>query len=271
MDWVHCNSCAVQPNENSRKLLFRLTSCGHIFCQNCLKTDSMEACQYCKAKDVTTIELSPQIKPEIKMFFDDPQDLLTQLTKTIEFQKGHRVRFIQLLKHKVEKYYRAKLYIGKLEQKLKQEMEMRAKITKKLQLAIREIEILRGNAAGSSQGSQYSTSRTMEKPVMQNLRVANVMRSNQPFSQNGDMSPFSMCSTQTGEGYHSGRYRDQAITKESINMTPASNISQSPYTPVNNNYLINEGRRIPYNATPTSQLNALNITPMSSTSSLRLH
>ncbi|XP_022192744.1 zip homologous protein 3 isoform X2 [Nilaparvata lugens] len=229
MDWVHCNSCAVQPNEDNRKLLFRLTSCGHIFCQNCLKTDSVDACQYCKVKDVTTIQLSTQMKPEIKMYFDDPQDLLTQLTKTIEFQRGHRMRFTQLIKHKVEKYNRAKVYIGKLEQKLKQEMEIRGKLTNKLQLAIREIEMLRGNGAVSSQNSQYSSSsRIMEKPVMRGHGIPRSV---------ADMSPFSMCSSQV-EGYHSGRYRDQAVTKESINMTPSSNISQSPYTPVNSNYIL---------------------------------
>lgn len=36
MDWVHCNSCYEQPNEQiTPKQQFYLTSCGHIFCHNC--------------------------------------------------------------------------------------------------------------------------------------------------------------------------------------------------------------------------------------------
>lgn len=42
MDWIHCNSCFRQPNEQSTpqrpqqpQQEFYLTSCGHIFCHNC--------------------------------------------------------------------------------------------------------------------------------------------------------------------------------------------------------------------------------------------
>lgn len=35
MDWVHCNSCFVQPGSSSKK--FFLTSCGHVFCQDCIQ------------------------------------------------------------------------------------------------------------------------------------------------------------------------------------------------------------------------------------------
>ena len=35
MDWVHCNTCFVQPGNGSKK--FFLTSCGHVFCQDCIQ------------------------------------------------------------------------------------------------------------------------------------------------------------------------------------------------------------------------------------------
>lgn len=33
MDWVHCNSCYVQPEPG---LPFCLTNCGHMYCCKCL-------------------------------------------------------------------------------------------------------------------------------------------------------------------------------------------------------------------------------------------
>ena len=35
MDWVHCNMCFVQPGASNKKFL--LTSCGHVFCTDCLQ------------------------------------------------------------------------------------------------------------------------------------------------------------------------------------------------------------------------------------------
>lgn len=35
MDWINCNSCFAQPTCRNDVTRFSLTTCGHIFCENC--------------------------------------------------------------------------------------------------------------------------------------------------------------------------------------------------------------------------------------------
>ncbi|XP_075235546.1 nenya [Lycorma delicatula] len=122
MDWIHCNTCGIQPSANVADI-FRLTSCGHIFCQYCEKEGGIEECKICRNKEVTTIRLSSEMKQEIQVYFQDPEILASQLLKVIEFQKGHRMRFIQFLQSKVQKYNLAKMHIAKLEERVKRDEE----------------------------------------------------------------------------------------------------------------------------------------------------
>ncbi len=37
IDWISCNYCNIKLNS---KVNFYLTSCGHIYCQNCIQTST---------------------------------------------------------------------------------------------------------------------------------------------------------------------------------------------------------------------------------------
>ncbi|XP_062503261.1 RING finger protein 212B-like [Corticium candelabrum] len=100
MDWVHCNSCYIQPPAAGRR--FCLTSCGHIFCDRCQQqSESRSSCRLCGAS-CSTIVLSTKMKPEVEMYFTDPAETVKKATKNVlqvlDFQKSHRLRFLSHLK-----------------------------------------------------------------------------------------------------------------------------------------------------------------------------
>ncbi|KAF0771786.1 RING finger protein 212B [Aphis craccivora] len=126
MDWIHCNSCFVQPgreNGNVTKIQFHLTSCGHIFCENCscFADDTLDCCKYCRNKCSSTLigEKSFQTNPQVLEYFQEPEEVYEKLLKVMKFQKAHRIKLIGHHQFVISKYNRAKLYIKKLEGELK--------------------------------------------------------------------------------------------------------------------------------------------------------
>lgn len=102
-DWVHCNHCFHQPGDGRG---FYLTSCGHIFCEQCRKKATESKCEMCSAK-CTTLPLTSKMKPEVDIFFTDPCEIARKHTKelnqVIEFQKNHRLRLMAYNKQKMNR------------------------------------------------------------------------------------------------------------------------------------------------------------------------
>ncbi|XP_038069611.1 probable E3 SUMO-protein ligase RNF212 isoform X2 [Patiria miniata] len=92
-DWVHCNQCFRKPGSEHT---FYLTSCGHIYCDDCVKEGTKNQCHICGVP-CSTIELSSKMKPEVEIFFEDPREIAKkqhrQLLQVMDFQKNHRQRF----------------------------------------------------------------------------------------------------------------------------------------------------------------------------------
>ncbi|XP_033625596.1 RING finger protein 212B-like [Asterias rubens] len=92
-DWVHCNTCFHRPGVDPRK--FYLTSCGHIFCSECLNEKTTLQCPVC-GNQCTIISLSEKLKPEVEIFFQEPVNILRkqqkQLVQVLEFQASHNKR-----------------------------------------------------------------------------------------------------------------------------------------------------------------------------------
>ena len=86
--WVHCNSCAIQPNDGFKGGFF-LTNCGHIFCQPCVGRCSKNQCQVCGSSPVRTLRLGDEMKPDIKEMFMDPCERMKSIYKSYEFQTNH--------------------------------------------------------------------------------------------------------------------------------------------------------------------------------------
>ncbi|KAG1650933.1 RING finger protein 212B [Nymphon striatum] len=75
-DWIHCNKCFVKPTRELKRK-FMLTSCSHMFCDQCLLE---KKCHICKAT-CNVIVLSQQMKPDVEIFFKDPSQQLKKLTQ----------------------------------------------------------------------------------------------------------------------------------------------------------------------------------------------
>ncbi|XP_067137420.1 probable E3 SUMO-protein ligase RNF212 [Centruroides vittatus] len=106
-DWVHCNTCFSLLGSGKR---FLLTSCGHIYCNDCATGSEMN-CQIC-GNSCTTIHLTTQMKPDVEIYFMDPQDLLKkymkQLQQIINFQNSHRMRLSAYFKKEILKIKKLK-------------------------------------------------------------------------------------------------------------------------------------------------------------------
>ncbi|CAM1298270.1 Uncharacterised protein g2083 [Pycnogonum litorale] len=102
-DWVHCNKCYTRPGSKN-EMKFFLTSCGHIFCQECVQKCTKENCFVCAVK-CNTITLSQQMKPDVDIYFKDPSEQIKKLIQVINFQKSHRGRLLSwLFKDKMQSY-----------------------------------------------------------------------------------------------------------------------------------------------------------------------
>ncbi|XP_051770950.1 RING finger protein 212B-like [Ctenopharyngodon idella] len=93
MNWFHCNNCFVREGKK-----FIVSSCGHIFCENCVNT---RQCRVCHA-NCNYLQISDQMKPQEKMFFRDPEKLiqarLERITQIAIFQKRQKERVFAFLR-----------------------------------------------------------------------------------------------------------------------------------------------------------------------------
>ncbi|XP_043078422.1 RING finger protein 212B-like [Puntigrus tetrazona] len=93
MNWFHCNNCYVREGKK-----FVVSSCGHIFCENCVNTSQ---CRVCHA-NCNYLHISDQMKPQEKMFFKDPvklvQTRLEHIAQIAVFQKRQKERVISFLR-----------------------------------------------------------------------------------------------------------------------------------------------------------------------------
>ncbi|KAI1706391.1 zinc-RING finger domain-containing protein [Ditylenchus destructor] len=96
MDFVHCNQCFICPSTDAhRKVVFLMSSCGHLFCHKCIKSAVDASCRICQ-KRCTYLEVNRNLKPELQIFFRNPSELAAQYLKNIksvmDFQKYQRDR-----------------------------------------------------------------------------------------------------------------------------------------------------------------------------------
>nr|XP_055057536.1 RING finger protein 212B-like [Misgurnus anguillicaudatus] len=98
MDWFHCNNCFLRGGKP-----FVVSSCGHIFCEDCINTKFTGQCRVCHA-NCNYLPISDQMKPQEKMFFTDPVKLLQTRLEPIAqiaiFQKKQKERVIAFYKSK---------------------------------------------------------------------------------------------------------------------------------------------------------------------------
>ncbi|KAF8786896.1 putative E3 SUMO-protein ligase RNF212 like protein [Argiope bruennichi] len=119
MDWIHCNNCFGLPDAEKT---FYLTSCGHIYCKDCEEQCARSKCKLC-GNQCSTIVLSSSLKPDVQMYFIDPDELLKKKLKEVhqvsEFQKNHRARLLAHQRKQLRKFKAVKEDFRKLLKNLK--------------------------------------------------------------------------------------------------------------------------------------------------------
>ncbi|GFS75922.1 putative E3 SUMO-protein ligase RNF212 [Nephila pilipes] len=119
MEWIHCNNCFGLPDSEKN---FYLTSCGHIYCRDCEEQCARSQCKLC-GNQCSTIMLSSSLKPDVQMYFTDPDDLLRKKLKEVhqvsEFQKNHRARLLAHQRKQLKKFKSVKEDFRKLLKNLK--------------------------------------------------------------------------------------------------------------------------------------------------------
>ncbi|XP_038214199.1 probable E3 SUMO-protein ligase RNF212 [Zerene cesonia] len=133
MDWIHCNNCFVQLEPG---ITLHLTSCGHMFCNNCLNNGSKEnTCLVCRAP-CSMMKLVPDMNPDIQDYFTDPEEIIKKSCEVIQFQRQHRRRLLSYLLQSTKKFYAARnelKRVTELCQKQHKQLKEYQKIIKKLQ------------------------------------------------------------------------------------------------------------------------------------------
>ncbi|XP_041488178.1 probable E3 SUMO-protein ligase RNF212 [Microtus oregoni] len=99
--WVFCNLCFQPPH---RKSSFSLTSCGHVYCDSCLRKGKKDECLICQVP-CHTVLLSKHTNSNIQAFFLSIDGLCkkySQETSQIsEFQEKHRRRLVAFYQEKI--------------------------------------------------------------------------------------------------------------------------------------------------------------------------
>nr|CAD2140528.1 unnamed protein product [Meloidogyne enterolobii] len=117
-NWVHCNKCLVQPSKNN--LSFWMSSCGHIFCKNCIDAEingcnlsdanttsvNFQQCFVCN-KQVQLIQINRSMRKDLLEMFKPPTsfvgDSLKRAKTIIEFQSMHHQRLFKCLQERNQK------------------------------------------------------------------------------------------------------------------------------------------------------------------------
>ncbi|XDA77844.1 hypothetical protein R6Z07F_007967 [Ovis aries] len=99
--WVFCNRCFQPPRATSS---FSLTSCGHVYCDACLRKGERDECLICKVA-CRTVLLSKHTDSDIQALFMGIDGLCRKYAKETsqisEFQEKHRRRLLAFYGEKI--------------------------------------------------------------------------------------------------------------------------------------------------------------------------
>ncbi|XP_072932533.1 E3 ubiquitin-protein ligase RNF212B-like [Epargyreus clarus] len=179
MDWIHCNNCFIQLEPG---ITLHLTSCGHMFCNNCLNNEGKEStCLVCRAP-CSVMKLVPDMNPEIQDYFTDPEELIKKSCEVIQFQRQHRRRLLSYLLQSTKKFYTARTELKRMTELCqKQHIQLKEyhKIIKKLEAQLNQPKQASPFSVPISPGSHLSPSFVQTTPTYK--RPAKSTPYNQPY------------------------------------------------------------------------------------------
>ncbi|XP_052717954.1 zip homologous protein 2-like isoform X1 [Crassostrea angulata] len=199
-DWIHCNNCFLRPG--TAPVQFRLTTCGHIYCDACVENATKTKCQMCGSTNVNVIPLSAKMGPDVQIFFTNIVELVKkntqQIIQVLEFQNSHRRRYLSYLAAQLNKLKECmekaqKLY--KYNQELEKELTNSKEEIAYLKRAIKEQNIQQHSLIeiSSNKNSPQTASRSSTTIIGPNyVNPKYGMRTTPPYldRQNRNTPPF---------------------------------------------------------------------------------
>ncbi|XP_012790170.2 probable E3 SUMO-protein ligase RNF212 [Sorex araneus] len=99
--WIFCNYCFQQPHRTSS---FSVTSCGHVYCDICLRKGRKDECLICKVP-CRALSLSKHMDWDIQALFMRIDGLCSRYSRETsqisEFQERHRKRLLTFYQEKI--------------------------------------------------------------------------------------------------------------------------------------------------------------------------
>lgn len=100
-DWIHCYLCYLVWKTKKHMKMY-VTSCEHIFCENCIK-ECTEKCPKCSKLKCELMEISDDMPTEYLEFFKQNTDLFTSIKEEIslyKFQNQQKKGYIEMKTNK---------------------------------------------------------------------------------------------------------------------------------------------------------------------------
>ena len=128
MDWFHCMSCMVQPQDYESvdsMPPFLFTSCGHVICAPCTNkyNQNPTLCAKCGSSPIQMITINDDMPDNVKDLFPPVGDSIKGIYKANAFHSAQAVHLYEGMKKKIEQLSR------KTEQMSKHVTDAESKIT----------------------------------------------------------------------------------------------------------------------------------------------
>ncbi|XP_063891728.1 probable E3 SUMO-protein ligase RNF212 [Helicoverpa armigera] len=200
MDWIHCNNCYAQLAPGTT---LHLTSCGHMFCNNCLEKGGTEStCLICRAP-CSVMKLVPDMKQEVQDYFTDPEELIKKSCEVLQFQRQHRRRLLSYLLQSTKKFYTARNELKRMTELCQKQHHQ----LKEYQRTIRSLEAQLANQ--SKQISPFNI------PISPGTNISpSFVQSTPTYKRNAKSTPFSV-----------QQYQSNLVTPTRISKQRSANIS----------------------------------------------
>lgn len=153
-----CNKCYTTRN---KKRKFRITQCGHIFCDNCLD-EGIRPCPRCNHGEVASLQLKEPLLPKLASLFIPLNEAIEPLPEIAIFQ-ATQTQILQRRFYQIDKKYNL----------LKEEYH---KLNQNMNTLIEKYRKLRENMEANNRRFMYSTNRASNVLSSFNHRDTNMRR-----------------------------------------------------------------------------------------------